>query len=169
MKIKESIKEITVGQTNLAKALNLSVRRVQQLVQEKVVVRDDSDPTGSVFLFDSLRNYYSSKAARDNETALTNDYMTEKTLHEKAKRELAELKLARARNQVYKASDVDQAFAEILITTRNNLLAIPSRLSKNLVGKNEDEIAAALRDELNFVLENLSNQQFNFEETEDEI
>ena len=152
MKIDSDIKKLTVSQTNLAKALNLSVRRVQQLVQEKVVVRDDSDPTGGVFLFDSLRSYYMKQADKSGD-----DYFKIKAQHEEVKKQLSEVKLRQLEGELIEVTEVDAALADILVTLRTNLLSMPAKFSTQLEGKDRAEIYKILTAEIEDKLQELSN------------
>ena len=152
MKIDSDIKKLTVSQTNLAKALNLSVRRVQQLVQEKVVVRDDSDPTGGVFLFDSLRSYYMKQADKSGD-----DYFKIKAQHEEVKKQLSEVKLRQLEGELIEVDEVDAALADILVTLRTNLLSMPAKFSTQLEGKDRAEIYKILTAEIEDKLQELSN------------
>lgn len=107
MKVK-NIEELTVSQTDLAKALNLSRVRIYQLIEEKVVIKDESDPTGGVYLFQSVANYYSSK----KENGI--NYWTEKAEHERVKREINELKLQELEKQVYSAAEIEGVWLKLL-------------------------------------------------------
>lgn len=48
MKVTEDPRKITVSQVNLAKALGVTTVRVNQLIQEGIVIRDDEDKRGGV-------------------------------------------------------------------------------------------------------------------------
>ena len=106
MKVREDIRKLTTTQTNLAKALNVTQPRINQLIEEGVVIRDDNDPTGGVMVFRSLANFFSTKALSTEDSEV--DFWTEKARHEKAKREMAELKLRERKEELYEASDVER-------------------------------------------------------------
>ena len=107
MKVKD-IEQLTVSQTDLAKALNLTRTRIFQLIEEKVIVRDESDPKNGVLLFQSVANYYSSK--KDHGI----NYWTEKAEHERVKREINELKLRELEKQVYSAAEIEAVWLRLL-------------------------------------------------------
>ena len=148
----ENIKQLTVSQTNLAKALGLTTGRVNQLIDEGVVIRDESDKSGGVMLFDSLRNYYGSKAT--NAEGL--DYWEEKAKHEKVKRETSELKLKKLDGSVYSAKIVELVIIEQNSMLRTNLLGLPVKLAPQIEGKNKDEIYELMTKEIEELLNNLS-------------
>ena len=103
MKVNGVIREMTCTQTQLAKAFGVSQARVNQLIDEGVVVRDEFSTNGQVMLFESLQNYFLSKNVSGDNV----NFWKEKGLHERAKRELAELKLAKSRAEVYDAATVE--------------------------------------------------------------
>lgn len=150
----ENIKQLTVSQTNLAKALGLTTGRVNQLIDEGVVIRDERDKSGGVMLFDSLRNYYGSKATNAEAEGL--DYWEEKAKHEKVKRETSELKLKKLDGSVYSAKIVELVIIEQNSMLRTNLLGLPVKLAPQIEGKSRDEIYELMTKEIEELLNNLS-------------
>lgn len=61
MKISCAVKEITCTQSKLAQALEISQQRVNQRIDEGIVIKDATSKSGAVFIFDSVRNYYPAK------------------------------------------------------------------------------------------------------------
>ncbi len=165
VKVAGNIKEMTVSQSALSKALGVTPSRVNQLIQEKVVVRDESDKSGAVMLFDSIRNYYSSKKISEEGV----DYWKEHGKHEKAKRELAELKLEKERGKLYEAKTVELAMTEQLVMLRTKLLGIPTKLAPILEGKDKDTIFSIINSEIEENLSEMSkyNPDMFKEEIED--
>lgn len=133
---------MTVTQSQLAKALGVSQPRINQLIDEGVVVRDELATNGQVMLFESLQNYFLSKNASGDGVS----FWKERSLHEKAKRELAELKVVKARGDVYEAETVEQVMVEQLTNFRAKLSGIPSKYAAQLEGKSRGEIYEALTD-----------------------
>ena len=160
-KIVGSISELTCSQSQLARALNISQPRVNQLIDEGVVVRDEQSQVGAVMLFESLQNYFLSK----NATGDGVNFWKERSLHERAKRELAELKLAKSRGEVYAAGTVESILIELLTNFRNKLLGLPSKYAMRLEGKTRDEIyralTEALEEELTELSEGVNSSDFN--------
>lgn len=140
MKLVGNISDVVCTQSQLAKALSLSQPRINQLIDEGVVVRDESSKNGAVMMLDSLRNYYLSK----NATGDNVNFWKEKGLHEKAKRELAEVKLSKTRGELYEAATVEGVLSELLTNFRSKLLGLPAKFATQLEGKNRAEIYAAL-------------------------
>jgi phage terminase Nu1 subunit (DNA packaging protein) len=159
MKVNCSIKELICSQSKLASALEISQARVSQLINEGIVIKDPESKNSAVFLFDSIKNYYLNKNTGSGDVEV--NYNLEKALYMKAKRELAEFKLSKARGAVYNAKDVEDTFISMLNVLKNNLLTMPSKFARQLEGKNQEQIYAILNDEIEFQLEQLSNFDFS--------
>ncbi|MBO4780502.1 MAG: hypothetical protein J5497_07695 [Selenomonadaceae bacterium] len=140
MRISGDIKQMTVSQTQLGKAIGVSTPRVNQLIDEGVVVRDEMSQSGQVMLFESLQNYFLSKNVSGDNV----NFWKERGLHERAKRELAELKLSKSRGEVYDATTVESVLVELLTNFRNKLLGLPSKYATRLEGKSRAEIYSTL-------------------------
>lgn len=152
MKVTGNIKLLTVSQTNLAAALDLTTGRITQLIQEGVVVRDKKDKSGGVLLFESLKRYLTGKAESGDGLNLRE----ERARHEKVKREITELKLKKLDGSVYDAKTVELAMIEQLVTLRTKLLGLPVKLAPQLEGKNKGEIYELMTVEVEEALSELS-------------
>ena len=137
MKIKENLLQITTSQSNLAQALKLTPPRISAMIKSGIIVKDDSDRSGGVYIFESLKNYYQ-RHSSDNDV----DFNQERALHERAKRQIAELKLEKA---------------EDLVKLRTRLLTIPSKLAPMIEGKSKGEIDLILTREIEDTLAEMSN------------
>ena len=165
MKLKGDFRNWTVSQTALGQVLNLTPGRINQLIDEKIVVADDSEK-GAVFLVESMQNYYLSKKNYEDGKGKVN-FWEERGLHERAKRKLAELKLKKARGEIYDAPLVDSVLAEVFTNFKNKILGIPAKLSPQLQGKSVAQVHEILTAELDDILielsENLESADFNEE------
>lgn len=163
MKISKNLKTVTTTQTEMAKVLGVTQQRVSQLVKTGVITRDDS---GAVLLIDSLKNYY--KPNKDNDT-LPEDLSVEKerALHEKAKREIAELKLAEMKKEIHSTTDIELMVGGMITVFKKSLLALPYKVSQKLVGKSADDINEVLTQEITSSLTELSS--FDVAKLGDEI
>ena len=143
-KIDDEIQLIAVTQKQMARALGLGTTRINQLIDEGIIVRDETSRSGQVMLFESLRNFFLSKNANLGDGENSANFWKERGLHEKAKRELAEVKLAKTRGQLYEATTVESVLSELLTNFRSKLLGLPAKFATQLEGKNRAEIYAAL-------------------------
>jgi len=146
------VKDITTSQSALARYLNLTQARVNQLIGEGIVIRSNKE-TG-VLVADSIKNYFIENSKNENKEV---SYWEEKGLHERAKRELAELKLAKARGQVYDAKVVEQALEKMLANFRTNLTGLAHRLPAELAYCTEEEMQDVLAASFENLLAELSN------------
>ena len=158
MKHTGNIKKITVTQTDLAKALNLSRQRVTQLIQEKIILRDETDISGGVFLFESLRNYWLRQTEKQGE-----DYFQIKAEHEKLKSQLTDLKLQERQSELVEMQTVLDTWADILTTLRTNLLSLPAKFASQLENKSAAEISSIMTAEIEERLQELSESKQNFD------
>lgn len=144
-------KKITVrgGTAELAKLIGITQRRVNQLAEDKIITRQ---PEGDFVLPEAIAEFYSFKF--QNEEAI--DYMSEKAKHEAAKRQLAEIELAKRRNEVHEAEDVEYVMTDMLVNLRSQLLGIPAKMAPILANRDKDFIDKALADEVQTRLAELS-------------
>ena len=163
MKVREDIRKLTTTQSNLGKALGLTQPRINQLIEEGVVIRDERDAVGGVLIFESVKNFYTAKAADSGDDEA--DFWKEKALHERAKRELAEIKLAKTRGELYEAGTVEFVLCELVTNFRSKLLGLPSKYARRLEGKSRAEIydvlTVAIEEELTELGEGLSGANFD--------
>ena len=165
MKIQGEVKDATCTQTQLSRAFGVSKQRINQLIDEGVVIRDEFSTNGQVMLFESVQNYFLSK----NATGDNVNFWKEKGLHERAKRELAELKLSKTKSEVYEAAVVESVLTELLTNFRNKLSGLPSKYAPQLEGKTREEIYSVLTSAVEEELEELSEGVADVDFAEDEI
>lgn len=154
MKVTGDPRKITVSQTNIAKALGITNARVSQLIKEGIVFRDENDKSGGVLLVKSVQAYTAFKGAADGGDEL--DYMAEKAKHEKVKRELSELRLAKEEARAYDAITVEMVMTEMVSNLRTQLLGMPSKIAPMLDGASKDKIYSVLTEEIEEKLAELS-------------
>ena len=152
IKVAGDLKLLSCSQRQFAAAVGLSPTRVNELLNEKVLVRDESRVDGRLMLFESLQNYFLSKKTTGDGV----NFWNERALHEKVKREISELKLQQERGEVYAAAEVEAVLVEMLIDFRNKLSGVGHKLAAQLEGKNAAQICALIDDEVAVTLKELS-------------
>lgn len=135
---------------DLAELLMITTRRVNQLVAEDVISREAE---GDFVLSSAIAAYYDYKYSNGNEAI---DFMAEKALHEKAKRQLAELELRKRNNEVHEAADVEMVMTDMLTNLRSQLLGLPAKMAPQLANRDKDYIDNVLADEIHTRLGELS-------------
>jgi phage terminase Nu1 subunit (DNA packaging protein) len=111
----------------IAKLLDLSERRVQQLSREGVIpkaTRGQYDLVGSVR---GYVRYLRDQAAKAHAGAP--DYAAERARFIRARADLAEMEADQKRGSVIVAGDVEAAWIAVLALLRTRLLALPDRLA----------------------------------------
>ncbi len=149
---------------DLARLLCITDRRVRQLVTDGIITKQ---PEGDYLLPEAIAEYYAFKYKPDEAV----DYMEEKALHEKAKRALAELELAKRRNEVHDAEDVQIVMVDMLTNLRSQLLGLPTKMAQQLAERDAGYIDKALTKEIEERLSELSDYSptmFDMEAAADE-
>lgn len=146
------VRLLAVSQTQLATFLGITTGRVNQLIDEGVVIRDPSSHKGEVLLCESIQNYdLSGKTSGD-----AVNFWKERGLHEKAKRELAELKLAERKGELYEAATVDDFLTELIVNTRNKLMGAGHKTALQCEGKSAAQISDIIDAEIREILTELA-------------
>ena len=137
-----------VKSKELATILGITQRRVNQLVKEAVLEKNSA---GQFDLAQSVQAYISFAVTDSDELK------KEKTLHERAKRQKAEIVLAHLENRMHDAADVEEALTGMLVTFRSRILGMPSKLAPQILGmKNIGEIQSLINKEAREALTELS-------------
>lgn len=111
----------------IAKLLDLSERRVQQLGREGVIPKPER---GQYDLVGAVRGYVRflrEQAARN--AGGTADFGTERVRLIKAKADLAEMEAAVMRGDLVQAEAVEQAWTSVLALLKQRLLVLPDRIA----------------------------------------
>lgn len=117
---------------DLAIILNISTRRVNQLVTENVIFRESN---GKFDVSKSVENFFRHKFRVDEEKDI--NYDKEHALFEKVKREKAELDLQEHKKQLLKATDVENLMSGMILTCKARLLTLPSKVAPKIAGEKD--------------------------------
>lgn len=155
----ESINTLTVSGSVIAKILNVTDRRIRQYAEEGII---DKAARGRYSLVSSIQKYIAfMKASKDIESSKQGNalnYDDEKAMHEKIKREIAEITLAKIKGEVHEAKDVKIVMEHMLSNFRSRLLNVPSKLAPILLARdNISVIQSMIEKEITEVLEELSD------------
>ena len=159
MKAKTDISDLIVSTDAMATLLGFTRQRINQLAKEGIL---EKQAAGRYPLMKNVQRYIEYlrtgvKDKGDEDDEAQAKYWEEKALHEKAKREMAEIKLAKLKNQMHDASDVELVMTNMLVTFRTRILAIPDKVAPKVIGlKNLSEISDAINNELLEALTELS-------------
>ena len=139
-----------VVSASLAAIIGMTRQRVDQLAKEGVFAKNDA---GKYPLAENVRRWIAYKTSSSNGEAKFND---ERNVHEKIKRETAELKLARLRNEVHNAKDIELMVGGMLTVFKRRMLSIPHKMAMMLAGKSEEDVDEILSAEIEAALMELS-------------
>ncbi len=146
----------------IAKLLDLSERRVQQLSREGVIPKAER---GQYDLIGSVRGYV--RYLRDKALkaqAGAPDYAAERARFIRARADLAEMEAQEKRRSLIAADQIEAAWIAVLALLRTRLLALPDRLApqafdQSTVGDTRNLIRAAIRE----VLDDLAQPDIELE------
>ncbi len=162
MKISKDLKLLTTTQTELARTLSLTQPRVHQLIEEGIILKDD---TGAVLVIESLKNYYKFKAypLTDADKLSEDDGILnldlERAKHERIRSQISQLKLDKMHGEVYDSKVVEMVMVEMCSNLRTQLLGIPSKIAPQIEGMTKEEIYDVLTKEIEDKLLELSEYQ----------
>ncbi|MGC7929796.1 hypothetical protein ACP3VS_14340 [Lysinibacillus sp. VIII_CA] len=148
---------VVVNTVVIAKMFNMTPRRVRQLVEEGVV---DRIGHGRFNLIDTVSKYITflklnTESLTEGDVTESLDY--EKWLHEKAKREKAEIELAHIKKEMHSSGEVEEVMNNMMMNFRQRMLAIPSVCAPFLVNRTEPKyIETILEQNVNEALNELS-------------
>ena len=148
----------------IAKLLDLSERRVQQLSREGVIPKAER---GQYDLIGSVRGYV--RYLRDQAVraqAGAPDYAAERARFIRARADLAEMEAEEKRLSLIAADQIEAAWIAVLALLRTRLLALPDRLApqafdQSTVGDTRNLIRAAIRE----VLDDLAQPDVQLEDS----
>ena len=146
----------------IARLLDLSERRIQQLSREGVIPKAER---GQYELIGSVRGYV--RYLRDQALkaqAGAPDYAAERARFIRARADLAEMEAEEKRHSLIAAEQIEAAWIAVLALLRTRLLALPDRLAPQLfdqptVGDTRNLIRAAIRE----VLDDLAQPDIELE------
>lgn len=148
----EEINTALMTQSEFGKLIGVSQQRVSQLLDEQILIRAETSKRGCIEFRSSFENYLLSNKTSGDAV----NFWKERGLHEKAKRELAELKLAERKGELYEASTVDDFLTELIVNTRNKLMGAGHKAALQCEGKSAAQISDIIDAEIREILTELA-------------
>jgi phage terminase Nu1 subunit (DNA packaging protein) len=148
---------LLVTSDGLAACLGVTRPRVIQLANEGVLLRDGNS---KYTLAENIRRYIDyvkngGKSETDDEDGKSG-YWEEKTLHERAKREMAQLRLEKYKNQIHEAVDIELMVGGMITVFKRRLTSIPHKMAQQLSNRSPDDVNELLSNEIHSALLELS-------------
>lgn len=168
---KTKLDERTIVNTKaLAKMFNMTERNVRYLVEEGIIARVNH---GRYDLIDTVSRYITFlKMSNDglDESKVQESLEYEKWLHEKAKREKAEIELSHLKKEMHKADEVEKVLNHMLTSFRSKMLLLPSKTALLLASKDDPkEIEALLERDIYEALGELADYEPSLFFEEDDV
>lgn len=168
---KTKLDEKTIVNTKaLAKMFNMTERNVRYLVEEGIIARVNH---GRYDLIDTVSRYITFlKMSNDglDESKVQESLEYEKWLHEKAKREKAEIELSHLKKEMHKADEVEKVLNHMLTSFRSKMLSLPSKTALLLASKDAPkEIEALLERDIYEALAELADYEPSLFFEEDDV
>ncbi|KMT22996.1 hypothetical protein [Clostridium cylindrosporum] len=156
---KSEVDNVVVAGSYLANIFGITDRRVRQLAEEGIIVRVKK---GRYDLVESIKAYIvylkTNQDIKESKSDADLDYDREKAMHERVKREMAELNLAEMKGQIHYADDVENVMNDMLSNFRSKVLSMASKLAPILIARSDvNQIQDMINKESYEVLEELSN------------
>lgn len=155
---KTPVNDLVVNTVAIGKMFNLTERRVRQLVEEGVIARVGH---GRFDLIDTVSRYVTflklaSDSMDENDVTESLDY--EKWLHEKAKREKAEIELAHIKSEMHRSEEVEKVMNHMVMAFRSKMLSLPTKVATLLINKNDPkQIEAIIEKDIHEALNELAS------------
>lgn len=155
-------KDTDVSTKELAIVLGLSVRRVQQLVQDGVF---DTKTRGRFVLADCVSRYIQSLNkvfTTKEEKELEKISQTSEVTLKKSKADIIRMEAEEMKGKLHRAEDVSALVGELVYTFRNALLALPGRVAVDLsAAANAAECAEILKKETHLMMKDIMQYQYD--------
>jgi phage terminase Nu1 subunit (DNA packaging protein) len=155
----KSVSNLYVSTTVISDILEVSTRRVRQMVEEGIISRAES---GSYELVPTVKQYIRFLRVKSDSKIDDQDLEKQLSIEEvklkRAKAEQEEIKLARMKGTMHDASDVERVMTDMLSSMKAKLLSMPSKISPMLVGIEEvTDIQELIRRNIYEALEELKD------------
>lgn len=148
----ENPHDLVVSYSKFVTAIGLSRSMVDKYKKSGYL---EVNNRGQVRLIASLGNIWNRKAYEDFNSPQDQLAIVRKE-HEELKKSFTELRLAKAKGELYDAKTVEFVLTEMLANLRTQLLGLPSKLSPVLEGQTKEVINARLTEEIEDLLSQLS-------------
>lgn len=160
-----------VTKKDLAQLFGVTTKRIEQLASDGVINGDGGNPA-KYNLVENVRSYVGllkdkakNKRREKDNPELEKDKLAAEVRMKEAKAEMAEQELKELKGELHRAEDVEAITTDHVLYFRSMLMALPGKLAVDLAGTHTAaEQAARVKQEINFVLENLADYKYDPDE-----
>ena len=156
-----------VGSKEIAKWCGISIRRVQQLVEEGVFVAVKKGRVNRYNLIQTVRAYIDyldaeAKGRNKKESDSEKRKMEAEADLKRSKADMAALQLKELEGKMHRAEDVEDVMTDLVYTIKNMLVALPGRLAVDVSAVYAPaEASVIIREEVYKILTELSNYRYD--------
>ena len=168
---RKSLKEnnYLVSTDEICEIMGLSARRIQQLVDEKAIVRASHGKYDLVASIRSYNDYVKNKLIEEDADL---DKLREETLWIRARRLKSEAEYNIMSGELHRSSDVEEVMNKMMEFFRSQLLSYPTRSAPKVLGETDiNAVREILKDDINEVMQVLSDYDPNifYDQSSDKI
>lgn len=160
-----------VSTTELAAVIGVSVRRVQQLSQDGVIIAA-SDLRGKYPLADSVQRYitFIMKDKGKEPSVLETEKLQSDVAFRKARATKATLEAQELAGKMHRSEDVQAMTEELLYAVRNGLQALPGRLAVDTAAaQSAPEASDVIRREVNLLMGDIAGFRYDPEKYKERV
>ena len=153
----------------ICEIMGLSARRIQQLVDEKAIVRASHGKYDLVASVRSYNDYIKNKLIEDDPDL---DKLREETLWIRARRMKAESEYKIMSGELHRSKDVEEIMNKMMEVFRSQLLSFPTRAAPKVIGETDvNVVREMLTKDIKEVMQVLSDYDPSvfYEQSEDKI
>ena len=166
---KKITRETVVSTSEFASVSGLTIRRIQQLIQDGVI------PTvskGKINLADGVQALVkqSAKAMNDEERKTEQAKRKAEAMLKASKAQMAKLEADELAGKMHRSEDIEVLVNDLVFTIRDAIMALPGMLAMDCAATSTpSEASAVIRREAYKILDELSNHEYDPKKYEDMV
>ena len=162
--------ETVVNTTTLASVLGLTVRRVQQLIQDGTL---QTESKGRILLIENVQRYisYASNGRiSEEEQKLEIAKKAADVKIKKARADILRLEAEELKGNFHRSEDVETITTDLVMSIRAMLTALPGRLAVEVAQHTSaEECSIIIKEQVNGLLNALSEYEYNPKKYEEKV
>lgn len=167
-----ALKDLVVTTTELAGVLGLSARRVQQLIQDGILV---TVSRGKLLLGDSIQRYITyitggekTQQEKSEEQRIELVKSQAEAQYKASRAAVAKLEAQELQGKMHRAEDVEAVTEDLVYTIRSGLNALPGRCAVDVAAASTPaEASEIIRKEVDKLMDELSRHHYSPKKYED--
>lgn len=162
--------ETVVNTTTMAAVLGLTVRRVQQLIQDGTL---QTESKGRILLIENVQRYISyagNGRISEEEQKLEIAKKTADIRIKKARADILRLEAEELKGNFHRSEDVEAITTDLVMSIRSMLTSLPGRLAVAVAQHDSaEECSIIIKEQINDVLNALSDYDYNPKKYEERV